>query len=314
MGSPSPRPRRGRRSNRAVTPDVAAIVSPAPAKLNLYLRVTGKRADGYHELDSLVAFAALGDTVCAAPANDLSLAVDGPFAGALTTAGSHDDNLVLRAARGFAELTGCRAGARLTLTKTLPVASGIGGGSADAAATLHALTFLWRVKPDRAGLDELALKLGADVPVCLDRRPCRLEGIGERLTRLETFPAAPVLLVNPGVPLATKDVFRARTGAFSPVLTPPPAPRSAADLAALIEEGGNDLEAPARKLLPVVGEVLAALKSAPGCQAAAMSGSGATCFGLFDRPETAALAEGFIRAAHPGWWAAATTLLTTQPD
>jgi len=170
------------------------------------------------------------------------------------------------------------------------------------------LIALWGVAPEPAALHALALALGADVPVCLDGRPCRMQGIGERLTRLAALPAAPLLLVNPGLPLATKSVFGARTGGFSAPLETLPALRDGPALADLVRSGGNDLEPPARALLPAVAEILAALRAAPGCRVAAMSGSGATCFALFDRPEAAALAEGALRTAHPGWWAAATTL------
>jgi 4-diphosphocytidyl-2-C-methyl-D-erythritol kinase len=292
----------------------AEVTVAAPAKLNLYLRVVGRRPDGYHELDSLVAFAELGDVVHAGPSDDRTLTIDGPFAAALSRAGPPDDNLVLRAARDLARLTGVRAGARLTLTKTLPVASGIGGGSADAAAALRALIALWSIEPEPAALHALALGLGADVPVCLAGSACRLQGIGDRLTRLERLPALPLLLVNPGLPLATKDVFGARAGGFSTPLETLPAIRDAAALAALVRAGGNDLEAPARARLPVIAEILAALRAAPGCLAAAMSGSGATCFGLFERAETAALAEGYLRAAQPTWWAAATMLKGVSPN
>ncbi len=288
----------------------AAVVRRAPAKLNLYLRVVGRRADGFHELDSIVAFAAFGDVVTAMPAPDgaLTLALDGPFADALARAGPADDNLVLRAARALARLTGTRRGARLTLTKNLPVASGIGGGSADAAATVQGLGALWRVAPEPAAIDALALALGADVPVCLDGRPCRVRGIGERITPLAALPDAPLVLVNPGVPLATRAVFAARTGGFSAALDGLPALADVDVIAELVRAGGNDLTAPARRLLPAVGDVLSALAARPGCTAAAMSGSGATCFGLFTSAETAALAEGYLRAAQPGWWVAATRL------
>ena len=289
------------------------LLVQAPAKLNLYLRVVGKRGDGYHELDSLVAFTALGDIVGAEPAEDIRLTVDGPFAGALAATGTPEDNLVLRAARALADLTGRRTGAWLTLTKNLPVASGIGGGSTDAAAALHALMGVWRVDPTPDALHALALRLGADVPVCLAGKPCRMQGIGERLTGLAALPAAPVLLVNPGSALATKAVFGARTGAFSAPLEDLPPLADTASLAALVARGGNDLEAPARALLPAIGDVLAMLRAAPGCRVAAMSGSGATCFGLFDQRESAALAEGYLRAARPGWWVAATRLAGTAP-
>ena len=290
--------------------DAPVVVRAAPAKLNLCLRVVGRRPNGYHELDSLVAFAEIGDTVRAAPAPDgtVTLALDGPFATALAKAGPDDGNLVLRAARALAALTGTARGARLGLTKVLPIASGIGGGSTDAAATLQALCTLWTVAPAPAALQTCALALGADVPVCLDARACRMEGIGETLTPLAALPAAPLVLVNPGLPLDTGAVFRARAGAFSPPLERVPTRLSIADLAALVHGGGNDLEAPARRLLPVIGDVLDALGARPGCLAAAMSGSGATCFGLFETAEAAALAAGYLGAAQPGWWIAATRL------
>jgi 4-diphosphocytidyl-2-C-methyl-D-erythritol kinase len=168
---------------------------------------------------------------------------------------------------------------------------------------------LWTVAPDPAALRACALALGADVPVCLDNRPCRMQGIGEILTPLAALPATPLVLVNPGTPLDTGAVFRARTGAFSPPLERVPARLDApADLATLVRAGGNDLEAPARRLLPAIGTVLDALGARPGCLAAAMSGSGATCFGLFASDETAALAAGYLGAAESGWWVAATRL------
>jgi 4-diphosphocytidyl-2-C-methyl-D-erythritol kinase len=289
----------------AASPD--GVTRHAAAKLNLYLRVVGRRRDGYHELDSLVAFAALGDVVHAAPAERITLTIDGPFADALMRTGPVGDNLVLRAARGLASLTGTAAGARLTLTKNLPIASGIGGGSADAAATLEALIALWGVQPDPKALDALALSLGADVPVCRAGRPCRMQGIGERLTGLDPLPEAALVLINPGAPLATKAVFGARTAAFSPPLDGLPRLGDTAALAQLVRNGGNDLEAPARALLPAVGGVLDALRAAPGCLVAAMSGSGATCFGLFDDARSAAAAEAQLRA-QPTWWTAATRL------
>jgi 4-diphosphocytidyl-2-C-methyl-D-erythritol kinase len=286
----------------------AAVVRAAPAKLNLTLRVVGRRADGYHEVDSVVAFAELGDVVRAQAADRLTLVLEGPFASALANAGPAADNLVLRAATALAGDAAMLRGARLTLTKNLPIASGIGGGSADAAATLQALAALWRSAGDRATLHALALTLGADLPVCLDGQACRMQGIGERLTPLAFVAPVPVVLVNPGVPLATAAVFRARTGAFSAPLEPPAALPDAAALAAWVARGGNDLEAPARALLPAIATVLEALRARPGCLGAAMSGSGATCFGVFARDETAALAAAYLHAAHPAWWVGATRL------
>ena len=285
-----------------------AVVRHAPAKLNLTLRIVGKRADGYHELDSIVAFTELGDVVRATPADDLALMVDGPFASALANAGPAADNLVLKAADLLAQTSGTRRGARLVLTKNLPIASGIGGGSTDAAAALAALAALWNLALDRAALHALALRLGADVPVCLDGQACRMQGIGEILTPLASLPPVPLVLVNPGVPLATAAVFRARTGAFSTPLAPPSGLADAGAVAALVARGGNDLAAPALGLLPAIATVLDALAARPGCLTAAMSGSGATCFGVFDRAETAALAAGYLKAAHPAWWVAPTRL------
>ena len=269
----------------------------APAKVNLYLHVVGRRSDGYHLLDSLAVFPAVGDTLRAAPAEAFSLALEGPFGGALQAV---PDNLVLRAARGLAELAGVRGGARLTLVKTLPVASGIGGGSADAAAALRLLGRLWGVAPAAEALRALALRLGADVPVCLTGRPARMGGVGDMLSPAPDLPACGLVLVNPGVAVLTPDVFRARSGRFSaPAALPsgwPDAVAMARDLAAL----GNDLEPPAVTLCPVIGTVLAALRAAPGRLLARMSGSGATCFGLFaDAVAAAAAAEGVRR---PGWW------------
>lgn len=269
----------------------------APAKLNLFLHVTGRRPDGYHLLDSLVAFADCGDVLRASDAADLSLAVSGRFAAGLA---GEADNLVLRAARVLAAEAGLPAHARLELEKRLPVASGIGGGSADAAATLRLLCRLWRIAPDPAALDLRALGLGADVPVCLHGRPARMGGTGEKLEPAPALPPCAVLLINPGVAVATAAVFRARSGPFStPACLPagwPDAPAMAADLAAL----GNDLEVPARTLCPAIGDVLASIAAQPGCLLARMSGSGATCFGLFSDRVAAERAAG--AAARPGWW------------
>lgn len=278
------------------------IVEAAPAKLNLTLRVTGRRPDGYHELDSLVAFASLGDSLAATAADELSLALDGPFADALPPG---PDNLVLRAAGLLRGRLGIRGGARLGLTKRLPVASGIGGGSADAAATLRALLRLWRADLPERELASIALTLGADLPVCLAGRPARMQGIGERLTSLDGLAEAALLLVNPGIPLATAAVFRAREGGFSPPFDPGPGPH---DPAALVRAGGNDLLAPARLICPAIDAVLAALAAQARCRAAALSGSGATCFALFPDTASAVAAGAGIAAAEPAWWIAQTRL------
>lgn len=272
----------------------------APAKVNLSLHVTGRRADGYHLLDSLVVFAEIGDLLEAEPAPALSLRLTGPFAAGLAAEG---DNLVLRAARGLAALSGdaVAAGAALTLDKRLPVASGIGGGSSDAAAALRLLGRLWGVSPDPAALHRLATSLGADVPVCLARKAVRMRGIGEVLEPVPDLPPCGLLLVNPGVGVATADVFRARQG--QPFSEPPPLPSTwpdAATLATWLRACTNDLESAARALCPPIEAVLAAIGRQPGCLLARMSGSGATCFGLFPTSAEATAAASCLDRA--GWW------------
>ena len=286
-----------------------ALRAAAPAKLNLYLHVTGKRADGYHQLDSLAVFAGRHDTVVVAPADDLTLSVDGPFAPALHAA-MEGDNIVLRAARALASAALVPPRAAITLTKNLPVAAGIGGGSADAAATLGLLAQLWGATLGEDAMGALALSLGADVPVCRFGRASFMGGIGETLDPAPALPPTALVLVNPNRPLATKDVFRARDQPFSRPGRFSAAPADTAALAALLRERKNDLEAPAIRLMPVVGEVLAALARQKGCLLARMSGSGATCFGLFAGDAEAAEAAASIRRAEPGWWADASRLVT----
>jgi 4-diphosphocytidyl-2-C-methyl-D-erythritol kinase len=275
-----------------------AFTEAAPAKVNLYLHVVGRRADGYHLLDSLAVFPRIGDTLLAVPADELTLRLDGPFGGALQ---AEPDNLVLRAARGLAALAGVGAAARLTLVKTLPVASGIGGGSADAAAALRLLGRLWGVSPAAEDLHALALRLGADVPVCLPARPARMGGVGEALSPAPHLPAFGMALVNPGVAVSTPEVFRARAGGFSALAALPAGWADAAAMAGDLARLGNDLEPPAVALRPVIGEVLAALRTTPGCLLARMSGSGATCFGIYADAASAASAAEVVR--RPGWWA-----------
>jgi 4-diphosphocytidyl-2-C-methyl-D-erythritol kinase len=275
-----------------------ALEEAAPAKVNLFLHVTGRRADGYHLLDSLAVFGPAADRLTAAPSDALSLTLAGPFGESLA---AEPDNLVLRAARALAAETGVTAGAALHLEKHLPVASGIGGGSADAAAALRLLNRLWRCGLDQPALARLAAPLGADIPVCVASRPARMQGIGEVITPGPALPACGLLLVNPRVPVATPAVFRARQGGFSPAAALPTAWTDAADMAADLARLTNDLEAPALSLCPVIGEVLATLSATPGCLLARMSGSGATCFGLFATPEAAGAAAGRMPGA---WWAA----------
>ena len=278
----------------------------APAKLNLYLHVTGRRADGYHELDSLVAFTALADTLEIAPAESLRLSVTGPFADALDAG----DNLAAQAATALAEKLGRPANVRITLDKRIPVAAGLGGGSADAAAVLRGLARLWRLGAEHAGdLQETALGLGADVPVCLDSRAAHMAGIGEALSAPPHLPSCGVLLVNPGVPVPTGPVFAARRGPFSAASRIEEAPQNAAALAALLRSRRNDLEQPALAQVPEIGRVLARLAAAPGCLLARMSGSGGTCFGLFEDEAAAAGTAGAIARDHPAWWVQPTRLV-----
>lgn len=275
-------------------PAAARLRESAPAKLNLYLHVVGRRADGYHELDSLAAFVEAGDVLTAVAADDLSLAIDGPFAAGLS-AGA--DNLVMKAAAALRD----RRGAALTLTKNLPVASGIGGGSADAAAALRLLRRLWRLDLAEDRLAALGLTLGADVPVCLRSRPTVMRGIGEVLSAAPDLPPAGILLVNPRIPLATPDVFRRREGPFSA----PVSFTGGGDVVALVAALAatrNDLETPASALCPAVPRVLAALRASPGCRLARLSGSGATCFGLYDDAAAAERAAAWLTERERGWW------------
>jgi len=277
------------------------IVEAAPAKLNLSLQVVGKRIDGYHLLDSLVAFADVGDAIAVVPDELITLSIDGPFAGALLET---PDNLVLRAARALAAATGTSEGAKIRLTKNLPVASGIGGGSADAAATLRALGRLWGLLPEPDRLAELAYGLGADTIACLGAQPAWMSGTGEIIETVGALPEAGIVLCNPGVAVPTPAVFRARNTPF----TRParfPIPVDAAGLARALEGTSNDLAAPALSLAPSIGTVLAALEKLPGALLSRMSGSGATCFALFaDRPAAKAAAAALKAAAARGWWVA----------
>ncbi|MGH7126801.1 MAG: 4-(cytidine 5'-diphospho)-2-C-methyl-D-erythritol kinase, partial [Stellaceae bacterium] len=234
----------------------------APAKLNLYLHVLRRRDDGYHLLDSLVAFADIADIVTARPAERLSLEITGPFAGALE--GDPSENLVLRAATALAGRAGIEAKAALALEKNLPVASGIGGGSSDAAAALKALGALWRLDLGERKFEGLAQSLGADVPVCLFGETAWLGGIGEQVAPAPLLPRCSVVMVNPGVRLSTPAVFKARTGAFSEPARFETAPADAEALAGMLASRRNDLTPPAVALAPAISDVLRALEAAPG--------------------------------------------------
>lgn len=275
------------------------ITEDAWAKINLTLQITGRRPDGYHELESLVVFAGVGDSLRCVPSDSLTLALDGPFAGGLR---GEEDNLVLRAARALAARAGHDRGAAITLTKNLPVASGIGGGSADAAAALRGLARLWDVSLPPAELEALALTLGADVPVCLRGAPVVMSGIGEKLEPVPALPPLWFVLVNPGVALSTAKVFAGREGAFSEVLEPRLPPLGLAALIDWLAARPNDLEAPARRLAPPVDQVLSELAGLSDCLLARMSGSGATCFGLFEDETAARYAAEALALQHSSWW------------
>jgi 4-diphosphocytidyl-2-C-methyl-D-erythritol kinase len=286
------------------------LAEQAPAKVNLTLRVTGRRPDGYHELESLVAFARIGDRVDLAPGDALALDVTGPFAAA---AGNLADNLVLKAARELKRRAPDLALGRFTLRKELPVAAGLGGGSADAAAALRLIARANALALADARLADAARATGADVPVCLDPRARVMRGIGEVLSAPLDLPPLPTVLVNPGVPLATKDVFAAfaRLGAPRVAVEFDAAAVSGASVAsaiAALARGSNDLEHAAIALCPAVADSLAALRATPDCRLARMSGSGATCFGLYADESEAAAAAQAIAGRHPGWWVHATML------
>ena len=283
-----------------------AAVRSAHAKVNLWLNVVGRRSDGYHLLDSLVAFVDLADTLDVRPSDRLSLELAGPQAAGLA---ADPDNLVLKAARLLADRADVAPRATIRLGKHIPVAAGLGGGSADAAAALRELSDLWRVALPEVALFDLAASLGADVPMCLAGRTTLVSGIGERLQPAPALPPAFILLVNPGIALPTREVFAARRGSFSaPVpLTRPW--RDLAELVAALAERGNDLGEAAISLRPAISEVLAFLRNSDGARYAAMSGSGATCFALYD---SLAAAQRASVSTPPAWWRHAGTLITSR--
>jgi 4-diphosphocytidyl-2-C-methyl-D-erythritol kinase len=292
----------------AVAP--TARVERAPAKINLTLRVLGRRPDAYHELESLVVFAGIGDTLSFTPGRSLALAVRGPTAAA---AGDLADNLVFKAVRALAERTeGLKLGG-FVLSKRLPVAAGLGGGSADAAAALRLIARHNRIAIDDPRLMAAARATGADVPVCLDPQPRMMRGIGELLSPPWRLPGLPALLINPGVSVATKEVFVAlRAGPLGQQYLADGAQDdlapTRADLIDFVSRHGNDLEPPAMALHPAIAQALAALRALAGCRLARMSGSGASCFALFDSNRAAAAAARALRLAHPQWWIRPTVL------
>jgi len=282
----------------SVPPSVAQISVHAAAKINLFLHVTGRREDGYHKLDSLVGFTAIGDHITVAASEEITLRISGPFGEGLSV---DDDNLVFAAARLLAEEVGYHGGAAITLQKNLPVSSGIGGGSADAAATLQALNRLWDVGASPQMLAKIGLRLGADVPVCLRSKTARMGGIGEMIDPMDPLPDLGILLVNPGLAVSTPQVFKARQGPFSQPVDVS-VPKSGKELCEFLALQQNDLQAPSIELAPVIAQVLETLSGLEGCRLSRLSGSGATCFGLFDDEAAAVAACDAISACHADWW------------
>jgi 4-diphosphocytidyl-2-C-methyl-D-erythritol kinase len=274
----------------------------APAKLNLYLHITGRRADGYHELDSLVAFATIGDELVLTGADCFSFNIEGPHAAALASE-DHTHNLVVAASHSLAELTERDLNVAMTLVKNLPIASGIGGGSSDAAAALRALARHWGMAPRDKRLLEAAARHGQDVPVCLVPENNYMTATG--VVPATCLPRVPVVLVNPGKGLPTPSVFkefRTKGDAFSPLSRLEQTSTSIAELVTALKQRGNDLYAPAVRLMPEIAAMIAALNSSPDCLLARMSGSGATCFALYANDASAQYAAEALRCAHPHWW------------
>jgi 4-diphosphocytidyl-2-C-methyl-D-erythritol kinase len=291
-----------------------ALTDEGRAKVNLTLRVIGRRTDGYHDIESVVAFADCADRLTLTPGPELTLQMSGPLAQAC---GATSDNLVLKAARLLAERVPNMKAGSFTLDKVLPVAAGIGGGSADAAAALRLLAQLNGLSLDDERLLEVALETGADVPVCLASRACDMTGVGETLLPL-SLPIIPCVMVNPCVPVATRDVFDAlglRSGELLVGATDvfrgtdwPEAGASVEDWVEVLADNTNDLEAPATRIQPVIGAVIAALNATNGAWLARMSGSGATCFAIYENTADAGRAADKIRRDHPDWWVHAGTL------
>jgi 4-diphosphocytidyl-2-C-methyl-D-erythritol kinase len=286
--------------------DIDRVVVHAPAKINLCLHVGTRRADGYHDLESLVAFTEFGDELLIERDGALSLTIEGPFSEGLANA---HDNLITKAARLLATRTDRRAGARITLTKRIPLASGVGGGSADAAAALRGLVRLWNLPASPGELHDIAVAIGSDVPVCLDSAPAWMAGRGERVHSLPPLPDMSMVLVNPKVEVSTAAVFRELKQRQGTGLSPPSVPF--ADLSGLIrylKSTTNDLEPPAKEIAPVIGEVIKEIGRLPAVSIARMSGSGATCFGIVENAESARQCAQILRSRHPDWWVTATPL------
>ncbi len=278
----------------------------APAKINLFLHITGKLEKEYHSLDSLVVFADIGDEIIIDMAPSFSFEVRGPFAEYFSKKerGSTLDNpnLVVRAARALSQITNKQLNLKITLIKNLPLASGLGGGSSDAAATLWGLMDFWDIPHDERYIFPMMEKLGADIPVCLKCRPSVIRGFGNIIDEAPTMPEIPVVLVNPLVNCPTKDVFLNRSGSFKNESALPRKFSSVHTLVKTLSSLGNDLTVSATKHVPEISNILTAIEMENGCLLARMTGSGATCFGLFESLEKAEKAASSIQLENPDWW------------
>lgn len=280
----------------------------APAKLNLFLHVTGKRPDGYHLLESLMVFASIADTISVEPAKQLSLTITGEGSETLQ---AEEDNIILRAARILAEHLGKKPECHLTLHKRIPIGAGLGGGSADAAATLRLLCRFWEISPDKKVLEDIALSLGADVPFCLNGRAGLVSGVGEKIAPMDALPEIWAVLVNPRIALSTQRVFKRGVKAFTPAgIESIPHWNDAGEAIAWLSKQHNDLETPAIACVPEIAGLLKLLQQQKGCELARMSGSGATCFGLFSEHAQAHEIADKIAVQYPDWWVSVSPLVS----
>ena len=279
---------------------MASITIFAPAKINLFLHVIGRRPDGYHLLESLVAFATIGDEITVADATEFQLEMAGPYGNSLNPT---LENSTAAAAQFLAGVHRRNPDVHIRLTKNLPIASGVGGGSSDAASTLLACQRLWGI-PTLPKMSDIATALGADVPVCLRRKPSLMSGIGETVEDINPLPTCDIVLVNPGIALQTASVFTALQPPYSQPrdIKPLQGWSHLSDLAAFLRATHNDLEGPALRQVPLIQVALTQLSAQPGCQLARMSGSGATCFGLFDTGADATRAAAQLAEKNPQWW------------
>lgn len=276
----------------------------APAKINLFLHITGKRNDGYHLLQSLFAFADYGDEIRIEESNNFSLAINGPFSDSILS----EENLITKSVTALENHTGRRANCKIRLTKNIPVGAGLGGGSADAAATIKALIDFWDIKVPDKKIDNIALSLGADIPACLYNRPCFVEGIGEKIIPINSFPALPAILVYPNKGCSTTEIFDRYNLSPSKIITPPENLNDKQQLMEFLKKQKNDLTATAIDHIPEINNILDEIKNQKGCLISRMSGSGSTCFGLFETKEDSENAVQNIKKNNPGWWVQAVTI------